>query len=370
MTCARCERAGGGAGGGAVGVAVGIAARVAVRALLVVALLAGAAQAVIIDAGDGSGNIDPPPAFPYWRNVDQRLGGTTVVYLGNGWVLTAGHVGPGSLLFGVERYEPDPDTVVRFRTVGEQGDATGEADLVAFRLAEGKPWPDVPLVEIAASPPLPGEEVLMIGNGRNRGERFRMQSDDGEESLGWRWGAGAKKRWGTNRIADAHEVIRHDETTTRAFGMRFDSVFDGGITPWEAQAATGDSGGAVFKHRDRDDPGSDWVLAGVMFTVHHPRGGPEEVSLYGDFTYAVDLTAYRDDLIATVRPACANEVDDDGDGLVDHPADPECESRLDDDERAPRGVFDARQARTRLIGIAAVAALGLGILTRALRRPR
>ena len=42
--------------------------------------------------------------------------------------------------------------------------------------------------------------------------------------------------------------------------------------------------------------------------------------------------SYRDQLIDLTRPECANEVDDDGDTLVDWPADPDCASELDDTE--------------------------------------
>ena len=48
----------------------------------------GDAQAVIIEAGDGTGNVTAPPDDPGWANLGNR-GGTTGVYLGRRWVLTA-----------------------------------------------------------------------------------------------------------------------------------------------------------------------------------------------------------------------------------------------------------------------------------------
>ena len=36
-----------------------------------------------------------------------------------------------------------------------------------------------------------------------------------------------------------------------------------------------------------------------------------------------------------MRPQCADEIDNDGDLLVDYPADPDCKSELDDKEISP-----------------------------------
>ena len=60
--------------------------------LILVTLVAFPAAAVIIDSGDGTGNTGAPPDDPGWDNVGTR-GGMTVVYVDNGWVVTAAHVG-------------------------------------------------------------------------------------------------------------------------------------------------------------------------------------------------------------------------------------------------------------------------------------
>jgi hypothetical protein len=51
-----------------------------------------ASRAVLISSDDGTGNTTAPASDPGWSNVGDR-GGLSAVYVGNGWVLSAGHVG-------------------------------------------------------------------------------------------------------------------------------------------------------------------------------------------------------------------------------------------------------------------------------------
>lgn len=53
----------------------------------------------MISSGDGSGNTTAPVDDPGFGNVGAR-GNATAVYLGNQWVLTANHVGTGSVVLG------------------------------------------------------------------------------------------------------------------------------------------------------------------------------------------------------------------------------------------------------------------------------
>ncbi|MCZ6463130.1 MAG: hypothetical protein O7A09_02245, partial [Proteobacteria bacterium] len=63
---------------------------------LLCSLLAAAAppaSAVLIDSGDGTGNTSAPPDDPGWDHVGRTDTNLTAVYAGNGWVITAAHVG-------------------------------------------------------------------------------------------------------------------------------------------------------------------------------------------------------------------------------------------------------------------------------------
>ena len=75
--------------------------------MLLLLLGANHSAAVIIVTGDGTGNTTAPSDDPGFDNVGS-VNGLSGVYLGNGWVLTAGHVGSGPMVFGGVTYSPGP----------------------------------------------------------------------------------------------------------------------------------------------------------------------------------------------------------------------------------------------------------------------
>jgi len=292
--------------------------------LLLPALLLGnvAAQAVIGASGDGTPNTTVPPDDPGWANLGTR-GGLSASYLGNRWVLTAAHVGIGSVTFGGVLYDAIPGTTSSFET------APGQlADLIVFKLRED---PGLPALAIGSAPPPIGAAVVMIGNGLNRGAATSSNGIDG-----WFWGAGAAMRWGTNLVGSAPADLTLGSKVSRAFWTEFTQAPPPQVTAQEAQAAPGDSGGGLFVKN-----GSSWKLRGVLFAISVFDGQPASSAFYGNRTYAVDLSFYRSAILAvTTRPACNDGIDDDGDGLVDFPNDPGCASADDLDERSPLLVCD------------------------------
>jgi len=174
----------------------------AAATLLVTLLLSLPAAAVIIDSGDGTGNTTAPPDDPGWDHVGV-LGGAAVVYLRNGWVLTAAHVGLGSVSLGGTVYAAVPGSDIQL----DNGEGT-LADLVVFAIT---PIPPLPDLEIRANPALPTGEVIMVGHGSNRG----VASDSDDPGIwtpppdlpspaieGWYWGGAKAQRWGTNTVED------------------------------------------------------------------------------------------------------------------------------------------------------------------------
>jgi hypothetical protein len=284
-----------------------------------------------------------PPDFPYWENVTQRrYEGPSVIYLGNGWALTARHVGMGEVMLEGGIYMP----LIRSRHTLMNETGSG-ADAMIFELDPSADIPDLPVLPIAASPPEPGEEVLVIGFGRERA-KVVVWYFDGEPRFGFEWSKKGVKHWGTNRIVSVGEVLAQKSLRTHTIAFRFDEPDSPETTPHEAQAATGDSGGGVFVKRN-----GQWQLAGMMISVSNQPESPPRSAAYGDLTYAADMSFYRSEILRWARPRCSNEADDDGDGKPDFPLDPGCESPLDRDERDPKPIAPRVEWALGLVAIVA-----------------
>ena len=227
--------------------------------ILLMALGVQPAMAVVIDSGDGSGNTSAPADDPGWSNVGV-LGNTTGVYLGNHWVLTAGHGGARELQLGDRLFEAVQGKIRHRLSTAP----AVEADLQLFQLRES---PDLPALRLASSAPRVDTPVVMIGNGRNRSPSrtgwslaWAIVPLSDASYAGYQPGPGRAMRWGTNRIAAVDLLTRTGKRVSRSFATRF----DGGLpTPHEAQAATGDSGGPVFAKNGE----GEWELVGIMITV-------------------------------------------------------------------------------------------------------
>jgi len=270
----------------------------------------GDAEAVIIETGDGTGNVTAPPDDPGWANLGTR-GGTTAVYLGRRWVLTANHVGVGDVIFEGQTYSPVPGSKVRF-----ENPDTSLADLIVFKIFDD---PGLPRLDIPNFPPVVGDPVTAIGNGLNRGAATTFMGLGGYD-----WGSGRSMRWGTNIVSEIELVI----TDTHSFATTFTDPLDPSATSDEAAGANGDSGGAAFIKT-----GGTWYLAGTLFAISQYTDQPANSSIYDNKLFAADLSFYRADILAVIeQKSCSDGLDDDGDGFTDYPADPECVNANDDSE--------------------------------------
>lgn len=288
-----------------------------VGALLLAALIfvspLGDAQAVIIETGDGTGNVTAPPDDPGWANLATRSN-LTAVYLGRRWMLTANHVGAGDVVLEGQTYSPVPGSAIQF-----ENPDTSKADLMAFKIF-GDPL--LPPLNIPSSPPVVGDPLIAIGNGLNRGSATSFMGLGG-----YIWGTGDAVRWGTNIVSEIDIMVG----TTYSFAATFTDPLDPSATADEAAGANGDSGGGAFIK-----VGGDWYLAGTIFAISQYTDQPSTTSIYGNKLFAVDLSFYRDDILAVIeQKSCSDGLDDDGDGFTDYPADPECVSASDDSESIP-----------------------------------
>lgn len=246
------------------------------------------ASAVLTDGAAGSCDVDSFPE-PVLANIGIR-GGLSAIYLGNGVVLTANHVGAGDVTFEGTVYPYVPGSAVRLANVDGS-----YADLLMF---EVYPRPDLPDLDIPVLSPVYGSPLLVAGNGRDRGNPL-VWDPNGSYSPGptggYAWASSTHVCWGNNNLEvyPAGGLVFN----TRAFG----SFFDAGRPLPESQAVTGDSGGGVFTLSLL----GEWQLAGVILGIAQYSGQPAGTSFFGQRTYYADLAYYRpqiDDAVALPEP--------------------------------------------------------------------
>jgi hypothetical protein len=268
----------------------------------------GQAHGVVIDTITGTGNTTAPSDDPGWANVGV-LGIGTGVYLGNDWVLTAVHVGAGSIVLNGSTYAMVPGSGIQLTNGGEPG-KTPLADLSMFRLASTPPG--LGGVTIATSSTATGAAVTMIGSGRDRGAFTQWSVDmgttpwiwtevsSGGNAAGYQTLASRSMRWGTNAVSATDLWVNDGVGDTKMLATTFND-FAGSST--EAQAAYGDSGGAVF-HKN----GSTWQLSGLMLTVAGYSGQPDPGAnaVFGNATYAADLSFYAPQIAIIIPEPSSN----------------------------------------------------------------
>ena len=216
------------------------------------------ASALIISSGDGTGNTAAPADDPGWANVG-GLNGASCVYLGGGWVLTASHVGMGSVTFGNSSYAAVSSSYTRLY---EPGNSAQLVDLAMFQLQTLPTGLSAVTVSSDEPDKNSNAQIDAIGYGRNRAslETFWDSSWNVVSGpvvgghAGYCWANSASKRWGTNTLVH-HVPVNDGNGITDGWKTQFSS----NAGDDEMQAAAGDSGGGVFYKR-----GDSWELTGIM----------------------------------------------------------------------------------------------------------
>jgi hypothetical protein len=262
------------------------------------------ADALLVAPPASNDNTSAPADDPGWANVGNRG-----VYLGNRWVITAAHVGPGTTTFnggGTFTYEVGSETTLI--TPPGLGSSTS-ADVQLYRLTTDPGLPPLPLS--FATPPV-GDTVVLIGDGRAVLPSAMETHWDASwmevpESSGVYHGYKSttnRMLWGTNRVEndgqadpDHNVVINLVGRSTVSFFTQFDKtgVTTGMPTSSEAQALDGDSGSAIF-HKE----GGVWKLAGLTFATGNITGQPDPTlnAVYGNLTFGADLSFYASQIYA------------------------------------------------------------------------
>jgi hypothetical protein len=291
----------------------------------------------------GSGND------PGWNNVTVTTPNSALnaIYLGNGWALTAKHVGPepnnpnqtlnfasgsADIIAGQGYIVPNPNGVANPGT----NELHLESDLRLFRLKSEPPGmasifdasPQFTLATtmVTSSTPAAEREVTFIGNGLTRENNLTNWNASWQEVpefpgpiayTGYS-AAGSHlvvadytKRWGKNVIEDENQFFSGQGDAD--FRITFRQTNGGGailrdtvslVTQFsqsggllnEAQVVAGDSGSAVFRKR-----GAQWELIGIVFSSYTKipdSSGNQSVTnaVYGNLTAFADLTFYNNQI--------------------------------------------------------------------------
>ena len=253
-----------------------------------------------------TGNTTPPVDNPGFANIGQ-LNGATAIYLGNRWVLTASHVGAGTVVLGGNAYaNTGPVTQL-------QNPDNSFTDLILFQINAD---PGLPSLVISPTAPVSGNDLVMIGNGANRNafrSNYTVAVVSGPGNDTWTAvggpGPGVKNlflnaggqavRHGTNNVEFTNIDANAGFGQVRSFATRFDD--DPVARPFEAQGVTGDSGGAVFRKT-----GPSWELLGMIHAVGNINnydnipGFPSSSIIGESTTFSADLSFYRSQILATI----------------------------------------------------------------------
>lgn len=275
--------------------------------LMAILIRAEIAHGVVTLSG-GTNNLAPANQ-PYFNNIGVTGAGSSV-YLGNRWVMTAGHVAgslPASASFGGTSYSTVPGSYQRLTNNGQAG-LSSLTDIALFRLVSD---PNLPWLDIAPSTPNPGDNVMMIGNGRTQSSSpsywiqtvnpgtsddvwTEVTSSDPYNAAGFKTSSTKEIRWALNRIESTNTNVDTSGNNTRSV-ISFTTLFGGASTfTEEGQAVAGDSGGAVFTYLGSNN----WTLSGMMHAVASYENQPDDTALLGQQTIAADLSFYRSQIVA------------------------------------------------------------------------
>jgi len=250
----------------------------------------------------------PPPDNPGWNYV--TVGSSrNYTYLGNGWALSAWHVGPfigeppnlQQLTFSTGVVSVIPNQNYDVLNPSGSGLSTF-TDLKLVRIDTDLGLDPLPIASTSLNSSIlntADSEVTFIGNGRSR---LASQTSYGGHSA-YDTTADRTKRWGKNRIADENSYYSQSDTDLRVtlnigtqenprhiVSMITQFNLAGGIN-YEAQAVSEDSGTAVFR---KNPSTTQWELIGIVNSIDNVYSGqPFTSAADGNYTTFADLTYYK-----------------------------------------------------------------------------
>ncbi len=238
----------------------------------------------VVTIGDLAVQRERPADDPGWDSV-VTPSTASGVYLGNRWVLTAGHVGfPANVVGSTGAVASQPGSWIHLRTP----DGGAATDLALFRLAAD---PGLPVSKTISRPLTIGTDIVLIGFGLQRGAEASYDANwvlggtpvkyTGFQAAGW------GRSWGRNRISGVLDAD-YGCGPCRVYAAAFDQPGTGDSTTAEAMIAACDSGGAIFARED-----GEWRLAGTLVAYPDLPNQPYFTAIWGNDTWAMELSTYK-----------------------------------------------------------------------------
>ena len=232
------------------------------------------AQAIVFFSQGNDANLTNPGNGVPWENVVQMRSGSgpigTGVYLGNRYVLTAGHVGPlTSVKVGFLDYQLDASAPVFIET----------ADMKLVRLARDPGLGNVRLNTSSVSDVGP---AYLVGYGVGRAPSSSL----GTSPVTWGDSSTATKRWGTNFV---DEVISGEQVAGYTSDL-LRTQFNSNLGANEAALTIYDSGSALFRQI-----GGEWFLVGLGAYVQnsgYSLASADFNSRDSDDSYFIRMSSY------------------------------------------------------------------------------
>lgn len=265
------------------------------------AFLVSDVRGVILASGSGGTNTtDPGTGLPFCNVgiVNNIASGIFLGrYHGESWVLTASHVGLGPFRLGGKTYQPVLGSDHRLLNPDQS-----LSDICVFQI-DGDPH--LRSLKFAHSTPVSGDQVFLIGCGRDRlpersywidrgGPWIPTDLDDYQTNrIGFKWADSQPglERWGIAFVRNRTLGVNNTSAFTTDFLNRLNN----------AALSAGDSGGGAFIHE-----GGHWLLAGMLEAAGDLPNQPAGTSILandrGEGTAGViaDLSEYQSQITALV----------------------------------------------------------------------
>jgi len=251
-----------------------------------------------VDGANGTGSANTTGPFPVagLNNVGivQFNPASTGVYIGNGWALTAAHIGPAQNFPGATFTVAGNNYTVASVVPVTNSDSSS-ADLVAFKLST---TPSLPTLRLSTASPTLTSDIYAMGDGLTRSATMTLGSDGYAE---YAESSPSVLRYGTSITSvpqnlgvqtistnGTTEVVNLGFGNTTVFTSTFTASTVTGFNTSSSLLSNGDSGGAVF--------GTNNTLLGIndfLSTLSTPDNQNANTAAYGDQSGYVDIATYE-----------------------------------------------------------------------------